>query len=195
MRHPWLQCQIPDLFIDESGNKLNYSIFNYSSNRSWKFKSYGKTGFQKTLNEVREKGIVIKQLTTDRHMQIRKYLKEDEPQIDHQFDVWHFLKNTESKVIAAAKKFSCTALQKWIKSIVNHWWTCSTSGGSEQLLREKWVSVFFQVQNKHAWMTGDLFRKYEHPELIKKQINQKNGFCQTQMLSWFCKILLYQKLY
>ena len=105
MRHPWLQCQISDLFIDESGNKLNYSIFNYSSNRSWKFKSYGKTGFQKTLNEVREKGIVIKQLTTDRHMQIRKYLKEDEPQIDHQFDVWHFLKNTESKVIAAAKKF------------------------------------------------------------------------------------------
>ena len=39
--------------------------------------------FQKTLNEVKEKGIVVKQLTTDRHVQIRKYLQEDEPQIDH----------------------------------------------------------------------------------------------------------------
>ena len=47
--------------------------------------SMEKLGFQKTLNEVREKGIVVKQLTADRHMQIQKYLKEDEPQINNQF--------------------------------------------------------------------------------------------------------------
>ena len=42
-----------------------------------------KREFQKTLNEVRENDIVEKQLTTDRNMQIRRYMKEDEPQIDY----------------------------------------------------------------------------------------------------------------
>ena len=51
-----------------------------------------KLGFQKTLNEVREKRILVKQLTTDRHMQVREYLKEDGPQINYQFDVQHFRK-------------------------------------------------------------------------------------------------------
>ena len=62
-----------------------------------------KLGLQKTLNEVIGKGIVVKQLTIDRHMQIRNYLKEDEPQIGNQFDVWHFSKNIKSKLIAAGK--------------------------------------------------------------------------------------------
>ena len=79
------------------------------------------------LNEIREKGVVVKQLTTDRHMQIPKYLKENEPQIDHQFDNWHFSKNIKSKLIVAAKKSSCTALQIWTKFIINHfWWACAT---------------------------------------------------------------------
>ena len=121
-----------------------------------------------------KKGIVVKQLTTDRHMQFRKYLKENEPRIAHQFDAWHFSKNIKSKLIAAGKKFSCTALHKLTKSIINHFcWACVTSEGNEQLLREKWVSVLFHVQNKNIWTTGDLFSKSEDPELTKKQIKSK----------------------
>ena len=41
-----------------------------------------KREFQKTLNEVRENDIVEKKLITDRNMQIRRWMKEDEPQID-----------------------------------------------------------------------------------------------------------------
>ena len=50
-----------------------------------------KLGLQKTLNEVREKQIVIKQMTAHRHMQIQKYLKEDKPQIDNQFGIFRRL--------------------------------------------------------------------------------------------------------
>ena len=107
-------------------------------------------------------------------MQIQKCLKEAEPQINHQFDAWHFSKNIKSKLTAAGKKSSCTALKKWTKSIINHfWWACATSEGNEQLLQEKWVSVLFHVQNKHSSTTGDLFSKCENPELTKKQIKSK----------------------
>ena len=126
------------------------------------------------LTKVRGKGIVVNQLTTDRDMQIWKYMKGDEPQINHQFDVWYFSKNIKSKLIAVDKKSFCAALQKWSKSIINLFlWACATSQDNEQLLREKWVSVLFHVQNKHSWTTGDLFSKCEHPDLTKNLLITK----------------------
>ena len=65
-----------------------------------------KMGFIKVLNELKEK-IEIKQITTDRHKQVRKYLGEQEEEIDHQFDLWHFCKNIRKKLLAAAKKKPC----------------------------------------------------------------------------------------
>jgi len=80
-----------------------------------------KKGFIKVLNELKEK-IEIKQITTDRHKQVRKYLRENEEEIDHQFDLWHFCKNIRKKLSATAKKKSCALLNDWIKSICNHLW-------------------------------------------------------------------------
>ena len=37
--------------------------------------------------------ILTEWITTARHVQIRKYLKKEEPNITHQFDVWYFSKN------------------------------------------------------------------------------------------------------
>ena len=62
-----------------------------------------KMGFIKVLNELKEK-IEIKEITTDRHKQVRKYLREHEKEIDRQFDLWHFCKNIRKKLLAAAKK-------------------------------------------------------------------------------------------
>ena len=55
----------------------------------------------KTLNEVKQKGICLNQLTTDRHTGIRKYLREEESKITHQFDVWHFVKKHKEKTSSA----------------------------------------------------------------------------------------------
>ena len=34
------------------------------------------------------------------------------------------------------------------KSILNHfWWACASCKGDKELLREKWLSVLFHVQN------------------------------------------------
>lgn len=78
-----------------------------------------KVGFKKLLSEFKGKGILPTQITTDRHTGIRKHLREEEPNIDHQFDVWHFVKNIKKRLTAAAKK-ACKILEKWIKSIGNH---------------------------------------------------------------------------
>ena len=72
------------------------------------------------------------------------------------------------------KNKSCENLQKWTISISNHfWWACATCKGDEELLREKWLSVLFHVQNIHKWRTGEQFKKCEHRRLTKKKVKSK----------------------
>ena len=52
-----------------------------------------KKGFIKTLQIFKEENITPTQITTDRRTKICKYMREKEPGINHQFDVWHFVKN------------------------------------------------------------------------------------------------------
>ena len=76
--------------------------------------------FIKALNELEENNLVISQITTDRHIQIKKYIREKRPEISHQFDIWHVCKNIKQKLLAASKKKSCQILQLWSKSTQNH---------------------------------------------------------------------------
>ena len=63
-----------------------------------------KMGFVKVLSELKEKGLNIQQITTDRHTGIRKHMREKEKSISQQFNVWHFCESIRKKLIAAAKK-------------------------------------------------------------------------------------------
>lgn len=125
-----------------------------------------KLGFTNVLEELERKKITVKQITTDRHVQIKKYMREQKPEISHQFDVWHVCKNIKSKLVACTRKKANQSLSKWIKSICNHfWWACATSQGDEVLLREKWMSILFHIQNKHQWTGYSKFQRCEHPPL------------------------------
>ena len=76
--------------------------------------------FEKALKSLKDEGVIPEQITTNQHVQIRKYLKEEEPNITHLFHVWHFAKNIKKKLPVASKKSSCKILERWIKSIGNH---------------------------------------------------------------------------
>ena len=133
-----------------------------------------KMGFIKVLSGLKKIGVAIKQITTDRHKQIRKYIREEEKDIKQQFDVWHFCKNIRKKLTAAAKKKSCSELSGWIKSICNHlWWAAATCEGDVTMLREKWTSILFHVQNKHRWTSCSKFHKCAHARLKKKDARKK----------------------
>ena len=60
-------------------------------------------GFEKALNSMKDEGIIPEQITTDQHIQIRKYLKEEEPNITLQFDVWHCVKNIKRTFLSTSK--------------------------------------------------------------------------------------------
>ena len=72
-----------------------------------------------TLNFLENSGIIIKGLVTDRHSQIRKYLRENKPQINHQFDIWHMAKYLKKKLSNFGKKKDCNLNKASIKFIIN----------------------------------------------------------------------------
>ena len=77
-------------------------------------------GLVDCLDSLQEEGVKIRSLTTDRHIQIHPYMKNNRNDIKHQFDIWHVGKNIKKKLAKKAKN----DLNKWIKSVINHFWWC-----------------------------------------------------------------------
>ena len=118
--------------------------------------------------------MTVDQITTDWHSQIRKHMRENEKDTIHQFDIWHFWKRIKKNLAAAAKKKPCQTLNVWIKSVINDfWWAVSTCNGDETLLREKWYSILFHIQNKHKWSSCSKFHKCLHPRIAKNKACKK----------------------
>ena len=133
-----------------------------------------KAGLIKVLDDVKSQNVNISQLTTDRHLQIKKYMREQEEGIDHQFDVWHFSKSIKTKLLNASKKKNSCELRPWIKSICNHlWWSCATCGQDEVLLKEKWISLLFHIQNKHQWTGHSVYHECSHADLSLEAVQSK----------------------
>ena len=93
-------------------------------------------GFQRVVHRLQEYGIKIGSITTDRHKQIRSYMRKFLKHILHKFDVWYVRKNIKKKLVKLAKKKCCRSLNQWIKAIANHfWWCCASCEGDPENLK------------------------------------------------------------
>ena len=46
-------------------------------------------GLKRGLSHLKEYGITVDGLVTDRHLPTRKHMREEEKQTDHRVDMWH----------------------------------------------------------------------------------------------------------
>ncbi|XP_068112055.1 uncharacterized protein [Hyperolius riggenbachi] len=134
-----------------------------------------KYGFEQCMSRVVENNIDIEHLATDRHVSIRKYMREKYPDIDHQFDVWHFAKNVSQKICEGSRKGGCGDLKKWIDKINNHfWWCVKNCRNDEHLLKQNWLSVLHHVRNEHEWYEDGVLHKCSHPPLSQQELENGN---------------------
>jgi len=111
-----------------------------------------KEGFERCLKSMKDQGVSIHTLTTDRHTGISSAMDKEHPDIKHQFDVWHVSKSIVKKLNKKAKLKKNQDLAPWIQSISNHlWWCAATCNGDAKLLKEKWLSLLNHICNKHSW--------------------------------------------
>jgi len=121
-----------------------------------------KIAVERSLDFVLSTGLKIDTLATDRHIGVQSLMKNKYPEINHQFDVWHFAKNITKRLHLKAQKKNATELMPWIHSVSNHLYWCSqTCGGDPILLKEKWNSCLHHIVNRHHW-NGDRMSQCEH---------------------------------
>lgn len=56
-----------------------------------------KEGLSRGIDFLESKGLSIKNLVTDRHRQVNKWLRDNHPGIKHYYDMWHVAKGNVIK--------------------------------------------------------------------------------------------------
>ena len=179
------KCGTYTLMDSQSGHILDFHfshvrVAGNSQRMEW-------DGFKSVVDRLQEHGIKIGSITADRLKQIRSYMRKFLKHILHQFDVWHVGKNIKKKLVKLAKKKSCRSLNQWIKAIINHFrWCCASCEGDPENLKEKWLSILYQITDRHQWKGFKTLKKYQHKKLTKKERSCKSFLKQS---SPACKVL------
>ena len=156
----------------DSGNVLD--IETLSVNETSSSNAMEKEGCRRLLDELSTNNVDVDVLCTDRHAGIAKMLREDYPDINHQFDLWHLAKSTTKKLNAKAKLKECQDLGPWIPSIRNHlWWAAASCGGDTIELIEKWRSVVHHTVDRHEWGGTQKYQTCEHQPLSDEERENK----------------------
>ncbi|CAN7941119.1 unnamed protein product [Ixodes hexagonus] len=128
-----------------------------------------KYGFVKCLEKVKRQGLKVASVTTDRHVQVTKYMRTEEPTIRHYFDGWHISKGIKKKLAAQTKRAGCGVLEVWIQPASNHlFWCAALCDGNQDLLVDMWRSIQAHVTNIHEGHPG-LYTHCAHDDLGDRQ--------------------------
>ena len=116
-----------------------------------------KLGFERALEDLLHDGLEISTVATDRHMGIWKLLRENYPETDHQFDVWHISKSITKKLTAKAKRKGCEDLGPWIRVVTSHlWWAAANCQQDEETLVEIWESITYHVTSTSGTLVKNI---------------------------------------
>ncbi|XP_077564701.1 uncharacterized protein LOC144180190 [Haemaphysalis longicornis] len=108
-------------------------------------------GLKRSLMFLEDHGVAVELIVTDRHAQIKCFLRKEKQSIRHEFDVWHWAKGVSKKLHAAAKQPGCRELEPWIKSVSNHlYWSAASSKGCHEMIVPKWQSLLNHIRGVHT---------------------------------------------
>ncbi|XP_064468722.1 uncharacterized protein LOC135383008 [Ornithodoros turicata] len=107
-------------------------------------------GLELCLDYFTAKGLVVGTLVTDRHSQVKTFLKDKHPSTSHRFDVWHVAKGIKKKVAAASQSKKHRVLRLWCESIIRHLYWCARTSDSGDLMLAKWTTIMRHVINIHT---------------------------------------------
>ncbi|XP_068089927.1 uncharacterized protein [Hyperolius riggenbachi] len=132
-----------------------------------------KEGFKTCLDRIGQ-SFEVQVVGTDRHVGIRHLMSVEYTEIDHQFDMWHFLKPFKKQLIDAASKSKNKEQRPWIGMIVNHfYWSSRTSRGDANVFRDKLLSLLHHIVGEHEWKDGETLHRCEHGPLeVEGRVNK-----------------------
>jgi len=118
-------------------------------------------GAKKCFAYLSSVGLRICVFTSDRHLGIAKWIRENQTGTKHFYDIWHVAKSITKKLFKASKCTGYGIIGDWTKAIRTHlyWCALSTKQGFEQMILAKWQSFMRHVSNKYE---NPLYPKCAH---------------------------------
>ncbi|XP_064469554.1 uncharacterized protein LOC135384273 [Ornithodoros turicata] len=107
-------------------------------------------GLELCLDYIATKGMEVNTLVTDRHSQVKAFLRNKHPHISHRFDVWHVAKGIKKKIAAVSQSKKHQVLRLWCESIIRHLYWCARTSDNGELLLAKWETVVRHAINVHS---------------------------------------------
>ncbi|XP_049517238.1 uncharacterized protein LOC125942992 [Dermacentor silvarum] len=109
-----------------------------------------KEGLERALDHLIELGLHIDSLVTDRHCEIKAFMRTQHPMICHLFDLWHIAKGLKKKMIALGRLKQHGTVIGWRKTVIRHlYWCAVNSHGNEKLFLARWLSILRHIVNVH----------------------------------------------
>ena len=104
-------------------------------------------GAKRCFSHLQRLGLSIAVFVSDRHRGIAKWIRENCPNTNHFFDIWHVARSVTKKLLSASKEKGCEIIKDWMKGIKRHMYWCATStkAGFESLMLAKWNSFMRHV--------------------------------------------------
>jgi len=134
--------------------------------------------------------VTIRTFTSDRSTLMKKLFEElnkllrdaSRPEINHTFDVWHFVKSVTRDLWSASKLASCPSLKSWSPSVQNAmWWCFEHCDGSPEKLTEMMLSIPEHVANIHSFPENGSFKSCAHSPLDDRD---HKPWLKKDSLSW-----------
>ena len=133
------------------------------------------------LKEVEEEGVVISDLVTDRHSQVKAYMKKERTYVNQRFDMWHVAKGNSVCYIIVISQFPYRYLILLIDvmHLLYHSFTeinvyCSWRLVIRRRSASKWLIVLGQCQTTYTGL--------QHPVMEMEKWCLRN-FCPSWTIS------------
>ncbi|EGT46951.1 hypothetical protein CAEBREN_17509 [Caenorhabditis brenneri] len=114
---------------------------------------------------------VVASFTSDRSKSIATSMQVNFPNINHYYDSWHFFRNIAMDIIKKRNLQKFKPIADWVRSFLNHmYYSVSESEGDGQLAKERLLSFFYHVTDKHKnfdtgkWFKLNNFTECEHED-------------------------------
>ncbi|XP_066270376.1 uncharacterized protein [Branchiostoma lanceolatum] len=121
-------------------------------------------GAKRCFKFLSDAGLKVSTFITDRHRGICAWIRDEQKDTAHFFDLWHVCKSLVKELSKASKEKGCEVIKHWIRSIKKHMYWCalSTTQGFCDLIVAKWKSIVRHVANKHDSHPDESFPKCAH---------------------------------
>uniref|UniRef100_A0A914Q1D6 Transposase n=1 Tax=Panagrolaimus davidi TaxID=227884 RepID=A0A914Q1D6_9BILA len=136
-------------------------------------------GLRRGLCELNERGLKIKNLTTDKNPSIAVMVKNEFKGIQHYIDPWHFVKNLKKMLRNATMKLNrASEIKDWLLPINNHiWYSIIEANGDGQRCAEQIFSILLHTLGIHEWKSGRL-------EDVLKEAHNKFSMTDSQKIAY-----------